>query len=89
MKPTDLRKMMRLMTTYRIERLHVSPDGSVDIVKKIHLADLPERPEAPADAETQTDVDDEILFYSSGAPKRTLEEMDRMAVIPPKEPDAH
>ena len=92
MKPTDVRKLMRLMVAHRIDSLELSPDGAVKMTKSIHMAELPkDDPERDddrpgADAEDDVDGDEAVLFYSSGAPKLSLQELDRRSANPVKPP---
>ena len=89
MKPTQLKALMKLMTAHRIERLCVGPDGSVTIVKKIHLYEAPKETAAEErePSEPMADPDEDVLFYSSGAPKLALRDLEKRSANPVKPPE--
>lgn len=90
MKATDVRKLMRLMVAHRIDSLELTPEGAVKMTKSIHLA--PQLSDEKPDDARETDEDDPdgdeaVLFYSSGAPKLALRDIEARSANPVKPPE--
>jgi hypothetical protein len=82
----DLKKLediAKLMTKYQLEAVKFNADGTFSkISKKVHsIPQAKPKDKKPFEVEQPVNwTDEDVLFYSSGgAPKRSLEDIDRFA----------
>ena len=77
-----LDNIIKLMTKNQVETLEIE---GLKITKRIHLGKPVPQSKKQEPAILHTYTEEEIMFASSGAPQRSLEDFDRYAVNAPKE----